>query len=420
MSEKQRRPLHGSPVQGGPVVDAAPHRSEDVEEEALDRLLGRGNMAMGDLAMGEEAQAGADGRQAEERELLSDPARLPALLDATAEVPDQDVIYEQLALAGAHGGLGAEQLRAWGYREGPVVENAGTGLRAVLYLPLPGALDRASTLGRRLADLHGAALRPVMAFRGAVDRPGAQADLHAEGVGSYQFAANEADILTALRGPGLRVDVVGHGLGGALAQLAACRSPQAVGRVVTYQAPAVDQADADDLRAWNARSPAGQEVRSTHHRMEGDPSALPGEELTTGEVYDFDAAGRDAAPGAAARPLAWLDAARGRRVPGVQDADGQPAEDRLVRAERSVAGPTPFDLAAQGEGRGSDWNPGLTGPMPRREPERIRARLLGLAEASILGLRQLVAMVQDETALRPEEKASLQEELRQRVQARRG
>lgn len=349
--------------------------------------------------------------------LLANPERSSSVLAAARAVPNQDVVYEQLARLGAAGQLDAERLRTWGYRQGPVLDRADTGLHAVVFLPLAGAAAPTTPMGHAMMELHGAPLRPVLAFRGATERQGPLDDFDAQGIGSFQFAANQADIVAALRGARSRVDVVGHGLGGALAQLAASRHPQAIGRVVTFQAPAVDEQDAAMLEAWNRRVAAHQRVTSAHHRAGFDVADAPGEARTPGRAWTWGLA--DLEPVHEAMPLAQLDAARGHPVPGVTDLRGQPASDRLVSATPRQVGEPPPDVGTdrlkqavalgldRRDGRGRD----LGG---EHQVEAVRVQVLQMASSTAFGFRQIVAYVQGQAGLSAPQKVALQEEARQR------
>ena len=397
--------MHRRPVTGSPSVEPAP-------SETTSRGLGRSGapqrtQARGNGTVGE--RGGPDGpQQAGEHDRLADPARLSGVLDATDEIPNQDVIYEQLATAGVQGGLDPARLRFWGYREDRVLEDARTDFRAVLYVPVPGTMDPGSPLGRSMGRLHQAPLRPVLAIRGAAVVQGRSAAHDPEGVASFQFAANQTRILAVMGGAGVRVDVVGRGTGGAVAQLAACRCPRAVGRVVTFQTTAVDQADAAALRAWNAGSAAGREVSSTHHKLDSDPAPETGEALTGGVLYRFDAAG----PAHGTLPLAQLAAARGGTVPGLAGAGGQPVRDQLLQV---ACGPT---NAGAGRNASPDQDSGAERPLPGGPPQPVWQEIVDLASNSALGFQQLLAMIRDEPALRTEDKVALQIVVRQRVQQR--
>jgi hypothetical protein len=145
---------------------------------------------------------------------------------------------------------------------------------------------------------------PVLAFRGTqmgevrAPDPGSHAfpdlleDLGPEGVGVASYRLNEgliASQLASLLEHG-RVEVCGHSLGGALAQLAAALLPGAVARVTTFQSSGVPARYREMLTAYNNRETAkGQApVLSDHHVVKGD-LVTPGigEALTPGELHTY-------------------------------------------------------------------------------------------------------------------------------------
>lgn len=81
--------------------------------------------------------------------------------------------------------------------------------------------------------------------------------------------------------------LVGHSLGGALAQLAAVRFKELVGRVVTFQAPAIEREDAQKLDEYNAQHKHAA-VEATHYRVAGDVVPLAGEQMLSGDIFTFD------------------------------------------------------------------------------------------------------------------------------------
>ena len=262
-----------------------------------------------------------------------------AVAAATADIPNQDVLYERMAHGFVYDGVsGADvgKLRVWGYAAGPAVEGQ-YGFRMMSFVPIPDATEA------QKAAL-GAALRPVLAFRGTANLEGAIDDANPAGVGRYQFAANEPAIQGALAGLQAhgKVDVIGHSLGGALAQITACAVPGAIGRVVTFQSPGIPAEMAQDLDAYNAAQAAsgGDQVTSTHHRVTTDVVSMAGEAYTTGDVvaYDLGSAAIGTAGGHTANPLADLtDASGNARVAGVGPADG---ERTVQSVERYQTGST--------------------------------------------------------------------------------
>ena len=205
-----------------------------------------------------------------------DPAVKEAVREATKEIPNQDIIYEQLAHNLAYGKYDLAQLKSWGYGAPQVVVPLDelTGMFVVAVSPDP-TLDEET-----IKEIHGGiAPRTVIAFRGSTDAIDWADDVSPEGVGAMHFAAHKAEIAAALaryakNGP---PDVTGHSLGGALAQMAATVGP--VNRVVTFQAPGISP----EMAAL-----VPKDVQTTNHRAAGDPVAWAGAEHLEGDDYIYN------------------------------------------------------------------------------------------------------------------------------------
>ncbi|TVQ87552.1 MAG: hypothetical protein EA397_17930 [Deltaproteobacteria bacterium] len=194
------------------------------------------------------------------------------LLEELSDIPNQDIIYEQLAKGLAYGGGDAHQLRCWGYSMPEVVvpHDPLTGMYAVAVHPagnLPGEVREA------IEEMHGAELRSVIAFRGSADAVDWADDLSPEFVGAFQFNAHRGQISDAIAACDSPPDTTGHSLGGAIAQLAA--TVGSVGRVVTFQSPGIPASMLDEI---------DDDVEATHHRAANDPVAWAGEAHIGGDV----------------------------------------------------------------------------------------------------------------------------------------
>lgn len=341
-----------------------------------------------------------------------------ALVEAARPIPNQDAIYEHFARLGPMGSVDPDQLQAWGYRRGPVLARPHAGLHAAVFLPTPGAAAPSTPRGHQLLEMHGAPLRPVLVFGGrtAGNRDVDESD--ALGMGSYQFASCKADIVAALRGARSRVDVVGQGLGGVLAQLAAAHQPQAIGRVVTFQSAAVDSLDAEEVERWNRAVPGHQAVHSAHHRSGAQLPSLPGEQHTPGDAWTWGYG--PGQPGDSAPPLASLLSLRGAVVPGLSQA----AADRRgpVSLEHRVVGERPADLGARPPvvARGGGLDRGQAGSAGAGPHLHLRGRALALASSPAVSFRQVLALIEATPGVGPREKASLQEEVRKLIIERSG
>lgn len=81
--------------------------------------------------------------------------------------------------------------------------------------------------------------------------------------------------------------MVGHSLGGGLAQLAATMYPQYTRTVVTFQGANIDQKDIDRLLAYNRANPE-LAVTARHYRADGDIVPTSGDAAVPGQIHYFD------------------------------------------------------------------------------------------------------------------------------------
>lgn len=109
--------------------------------------------------------------------------------------------------------------------------------------------------------------------------------------GTSQFNPAVPRIHRAIQRMGGLVDVTGHSLGGALAQITAAYFPDNVRRVVTFQAPGIGQDLADRVTDHNreVRSTGqGIEIESTHYRAAHDIVDDAGEVHTEGNTFELN------------------------------------------------------------------------------------------------------------------------------------
>lgn len=172
------------------------------------------------------------------------------------KIPTQDIQYEIMA---HHMGYqdtiseeGGKLLTRWGYepRWMASITDKATGLFVGLIMPAKGHPE----------------LNPVVVFRGTEGLSSdVIADLDPTAVGNDQFTANQKVIELLINDAGGgKVDITGHSLGGALAQHAAAAFPGKVGRLVTFQAPAVTNKQAADYK----KTPG--HAKANHHIAGGD------------------------------------------------------------------------------------------------------------------------------------------------------
>ena len=202
------------------------------------------------------------------------------ILEQTKDIPNQDIVYEQAAHHHAYN-PSSKLPPGWGLERTGEIDDKETGLYAGLFTPVKGVDSSAS---------HGREVHSVIAFRGTNDFEDIRDDLSVPGIGTVQFAKN-AKAIAGLFSKGAKfgkIDVVGHSLGGALAQIAAARTPGRVGRVVTFQAPGISPEDAQRLKAFNEQ--AEEPILGSHYRVGGiipDVAPLAGDTMIGGSVVEF-------------------------------------------------------------------------------------------------------------------------------------
>ena len=124
----------------------------------------------------------------------------------------------------------------------------------------------------------------VLVFRGTDEAIDDVANSDPNGIGANQFTANKAAIgawLTKVGTPTVKPDIVGHSLGGALAQLTAAEFTSAIGNVVTFDSPGVNTATATQFQ-----QASGGTKNVTHyvHVVQGDLVSLAGQSFIPGTV----------------------------------------------------------------------------------------------------------------------------------------
>ncbi|MEG3895536.1 MULTISPECIES: calcium-binding protein [unclassified Microcoleus] len=129
---------------------------------------------------------------------------------------------------------------------------------------------------------------PVLVFRGTDSLVDDVANADPRGTGFNQFEANKQALGnwltqigqdTAKNPSRLPPDLLGHSLGGALTQLAATEFTSAIGDVVTFNSPGVDQSTVNTFK-----QKAGASKNVTHYIVSGDFVSLGGEAFLPGKV----------------------------------------------------------------------------------------------------------------------------------------
>jgi hypothetical protein len=289
-----------------------------------------------EMAAAQEPEAAVEAqRQAEGAPPSASFAELTGQQPALAAGPQQadaaqaqpiatDAVIEQLA----HGMVAKELddrddafLAAHGYRALPIIRGMREFVMRTFLPTQPGK-------------------SPIVAFRGTVPTKVQTviADLDPSGIGMYQFNPNRALIAGQIQAAASNGKIIssGHSLGGALAQIAAATFPDAVERIVTFQAPGVSRETAQQLQEHNEQNPDAA-IDSTHHRVKNDLVPMGGEALTPGMVHNHEMVGgsrlgRNPLAAHLVLPLAQEEIAKGNDVP-IHNDQGVVATDSVSTEE---------------------------------------------------------------------------------------
>ncbi|WP_240741041.1 DUF4157 domain-containing protein [Deinococcus sp. Arct2-2] len=183
------------------------------------------------------------------------------------------------------GGQPAPLLAYFGYKASDVIAGKW-GLEFRILTPIPGKAKSKDVI---------VAWRGTegVAFNLGSNKPGTVdtkiGDFAPGSIGYYQILQNKAIIDHQLakahaHGPLL---MLGHSLGGGLAQLAATMYPQYTRTVVTFQGANIDQKDIDRLVKYNQNNPA-LAITARHYRADGDVVPTSGDAAVPGQIHYFD------------------------------------------------------------------------------------------------------------------------------------
>lgn len=129
---------------------------------------------------------------------------------------------------------------------------------------------------------------PMLAIRGTADMAGAMTDADPAQVGDYQYKNNRETIQEMLDAAGGNVDLSGHSLGGAMAQIIAANHTGNVNRVTTFQSPGISAESAQKFNDNVANMSEEDRPEVAHHIVKNDLVSKAGEENLPGSIYEHD------------------------------------------------------------------------------------------------------------------------------------
>ncbi len=186
--------------------------------------------------------------------------------------PSRHELFELLAKQYVYANWDTLDLVAYGYRVDRLFDDKATGFYAL--------------------GLTSLEAEPILVFRGTTltDLNDLISDGDPRGVGYRQFAANRDNVaawLQHMAASGATVSLVGHSLGGALAQwfaIASTMSAMQLGEIVTFNSPGVCQAHASCVQQAAGFIPTAT-TGVTHYITNGDLVSMAGDAFIAGTVY---------------------------------------------------------------------------------------------------------------------------------------
>lgn len=148
---------------------------------------------------------------------------------------------------------------------------------------LDQSFDKANTTGLRAFGLLPIITKktPVLVFGGSSKAIDDIANNHPQGIGFKQFIENRDEIaawlISIAQATGQKPNVVGHALGGAIAQIVATELMDWVGEVVTFSSPGTSREIATQFG-----QNGGDKLSVTHYIIDGDIISLAGEAFIDG------------------------------------------------------------------------------------------------------------------------------------------
>lgn len=132
------------------------------------------------------------------------------------------------------------------------------------------------------------ASRPMLILRGTADLGGAVTDIDPYQVGDNQYNNNVKKIKELLELAEGKVDITGHSLGGAMAQIISAHHTDRIGRITTFQSPGVND---DTVRLYNNNLqgiPENERPEVNHHIVKRDLVSRAGDANLSGNYYEHD------------------------------------------------------------------------------------------------------------------------------------
>ncbi len=198
-------------------------------------------------------------------------------------IPPQHMIYEYFG----HRIVYLNEGQSLVGNDAKIMEAAGYDPRSLRWLTGAYGLQMASIQPLSNDDSSVKKL-PMLAFRGTTSLQGVITDFNFTQVGQNQYYGNESNINQFAAQTGSRMDVMGHSLGGAMAQIFTANNASKVANLVTFNAPAIDSAEVDKFNAATAGMSDENRPQVTHHIAQGDIVSAAGEANIGGRIIRHD------------------------------------------------------------------------------------------------------------------------------------
>lgn len=229
------------------------------------------------------------------------------------EIPPQHVMDEFIAHNLAYKTVNEDGSISLSAAEISILENAGYDPNSIY-----GVTGQNGFQAVLVRPSENSSATPMLAFMGTNNFGGLMTDLDPKQVGDNQFKNNRHIIERLIRVAGGRVDVSGHSLGGAVAQITAANFTSSINRITTFQSPGISQ-DAVDMYNRNVENMGGEGPTAAHHIVKTDLVSKAGEENLPGSIYEHDLGVRDPLEAHTAYISATDDMREAREQYGITD-----------------------------------------------------------------------------------------------------